>query len=58
MVRWYWIFITALAIFAFLTAPIAVAPVWGSLLIVVTGAIAVCIWFLLLFGPAEPLHGQ
>jgi len=34
-----------------------IAPVWAVPLLAAVG-IAVCIWFLLLFGPAEPLHGQ
>jgi len=40
-----------------LTGLAAVAPAWAVLFYMAVG-IAVCIWFLLLFGPAEPLHGQ
>jgi len=40
-----------------LTGLAVIAPAWAVLLLA-TGGIAACIWFLLLFGPAEPLHGQ
>jgi hypothetical protein len=36
---------------------VAIAPVWAVALLATVG-IAVCIWFLLLFGPAEPVYGQ
>jgi hypothetical protein len=36
---------------------VGIAPVWTVVLLATVG-IAVCIWFLMLFGPAEPVYGQ
>jgi hypothetical protein len=36
---------------------VEIAPVWTVVLLATVG-LAVCIWFLLLFGPAEPVSGQ
>jgi len=40
-----------------LTGLAVIAPAWAVLLLMAVG-IAVCISFLLLYGPAEPVYGQ
>jgi hypothetical protein len=53
---WYWT--AALALVLGPIGLMGIAPVWASLLFLAIMGIVVCIWIILLFGPAEPVYGQ